>query len=580
MSKRALRFFIYAALFVSLLPNVTHAQGEQVGRWVLVEAIDYDFAEQWAEMNKSPVYSYEPSYSGGTYSVTWTYKGESDNYYNPPVVHGESLAIQATWSAPPREIPAGQQVSLSLSIGVLANTQSFFAGSGSTSAYFDEANMPPGSISRNALRFVSPDGRDSFEVTKQGNYATVAETVVATPRAGGAEGDRMALIVSFFSFGRLGTGYVYEWEPAPPPVPETSPAGAAPATTEPPAVREEPPVVGDEPPAEATPDRTASTVSALAKAIAISLVSASLAAVATAGSRLGGLGASPHSLVELIDKIWGAGGEQGYQKLVNSLHQALSRRMDDLYQTSAKLGHSKATATVLRRANTLTKTVRTLKAMGRGMSMGLSWGGIGLDALENMQDLNREDGSLIAGDGLLTAAGKSVMANAVLTRVLEANPAVAVMEAATFATLGDTQAGGIVSPVTSMKGAMNMAMDAALDPRKAIDRASAGAYGENLKNTVEAARLSQEALDDPAKFFAELGQVGNDADFYRNMQETASTMWRDEDGNVGYVGAAGEAVTQMGVAITQTAAEMAKAAGHVAGTLFERASLSINRFFD
>ena len=63
------------------------------------------------------------------------------------------------------------------------------------------------------------------------------------------------------------------------------------------------------------------------------------------------------------------------------------------------------------------------------------------------------------------------------------------------------------------------------------------------------------------------------------MQDTADSMFRDKDGNIGYFGAAAEATAQMGVAMTETAASMAKMTGEISGHLYENASMKIKSLF-
>jgi hypothetical protein len=63
------------------------------------------------------------------------------------------------------------------------------------------------------------------------------------------------------------------------------------------------------------------------------------------------------------------------------------------------------------------------------------------------------------------------------------------------------------------------------------------------------------------------------------MQQTASTMRRNEDGSIGYDGMAGEAASQMTVAVAETAAGMARCAGYVTGAAYERASYAWRSLF-
>ncbi|HBN84299.1 MAG TPA: hypothetical protein DDZ89_10680, partial [Clostridiales bacterium] len=227
----------------------------------------------------------------------------------------------------------------------------------------------------------------------------------------------------------------------------------------------------------------------------------------------------------------------------------------------------------------MSKTAENAKNVTSGISKGFEYAGIGVDLLNNMQDLNRADGSLIEGDNIAKAFVKSVLANKIASALTDKNPGIVVMEIANTLAFGGTEAGDIMSPVTNIKGAVNAVFDLVLDPDKAMDRVKAGAYGTNMKNMVDAGVLTKEALDDPAKFIKEIGEVGNDKEFFKGMQDTADSMFRDKDGNIGYFGAAAEATAQMGVAMTETAASMAKMTGEISGHLYENASMKIKSLF-
>lgn len=186
--------------------------GSKEFRWVLVDTIDYEDKAGLLQANKNPSYENEATYSRGSYSMKTVYEGKSDDYYNPPYVHGEALTVQAKWSTPPQTIKNGETVSLKVSIGVLSNTQSAFKFSGSTNAYFDEPQITPGFGTRNAVSFATAKGATSFQTDFKNGYATVNETVSAKAPSGSKAGDKIALLTTFYMGTKMGTAYIYEWK--------------------------------------------------------------------------------------------------------------------------------------------------------------------------------------------------------------------------------------------------------------------------------------------------------------------------------------------------------------------------------
>ena len=57
--------------------------------------------------------------------------GESDDWYDPDKLHGESYATLLTFSVPPEVLRGGETVSLRFSLSFTDNNLSFFDGSGS-----------------------------------------------------------------------------------------------------------------------------------------------------------------------------------------------------------------------------------------------------------------------------------------------------------------------------------------------------------------------------------------------------------------------------------------------------------------
>jgi hypothetical protein len=197
----------------------------------------------------------------------------------------------------------------------------------------------------------------------------------------------------------------------------------------------------------------------------------------------------------------------------------------------------------------------------------MSYIGIGMDAWENTKSVDGEGGVLIEGDGWIKGIGKSVAVNYIMDAILEKNPGVAIMEACNSLFLGGTEAGDVISPVTTMKGAFNMLIDTVQSELEGSDtayaRARAGVYGPNIQNLSYGMDMAGEAVYDSETFIKDFSNVVSDKDWYENMYDTAGSMWRDEHGNLTMVGKVAEPVTQMGVAMTETVADMARAAGTV-----------------
>jgi hypothetical protein len=181
--------------------------------WVLVAVEDFDSAETWEIQNKQVAYSYEYSYGRSSYSAKQTYIGETDDYYNPPVVKGEALGLQAVFGGVPQVIHPDEIVSITLSLSVTENTQSFYSFSGSANATFDEPGIEAGMGTGNSIPFENGKKANYFQVTKGTGYASVNETLTAQLGTGSA-GERIALRTTFTFGVSMCTNYVYEWKPA------------------------------------------------------------------------------------------------------------------------------------------------------------------------------------------------------------------------------------------------------------------------------------------------------------------------------------------------------------------------------
>ncbi|MEA5010231.1 MAG: zinc-ribbon domain-containing protein [Angelakisella sp.] len=170
--------------------------------WVLVETVNENYQANIDNTNKDGIYEVSASASPGSYIYTWKYIGESDDYYDPPFIHGESYATQLTLSVPPNTIKGGETVSLDFSLAFTEENLSYFAGSGSCRA--DWGNV----------KFKNADGKNFFEIYssvkyKEKNASSVSGIISAVIPAGYSEGDREEL---WTGGTNSGTYYVYEWK--------------------------------------------------------------------------------------------------------------------------------------------------------------------------------------------------------------------------------------------------------------------------------------------------------------------------------------------------------------------------------
>lgn len=177
---------------------VTPAEREYA--WVLVDTVPKDMQYDIDHTNKGGVYEVRASTSPGNYTYSCKYIGESDDYYDPPTIHGESYATLLTFSVPPTVIRGGETVSLSFSLVFTDTNLSSVHGKGSARADWDN------------LRFTNAGGKNVYEIFSsvyysQKNVLSVSDTLSAVVPAGYSEGEQKKL----WTGGYTGTDYVYEW---------------------------------------------------------------------------------------------------------------------------------------------------------------------------------------------------------------------------------------------------------------------------------------------------------------------------------------------------------------------------------
>lgn len=181
--------------------------------WVLVDTVNYDGKEHVAHTNQGEVYHANSSSAPGRYNYTWTYLGEDDDYYNPPLRKGEYSTSTCTFSVPPSKIEGGETITLSLNLEFGAQMLSYFTDKASAEADFDQWDVPPGEVTGGSIDFTNKDGKSSFSID---TYETVkvysvSESLTAVAPAGSKEGDKIALRTTFNGV-KQGTCYIYEWK--------------------------------------------------------------------------------------------------------------------------------------------------------------------------------------------------------------------------------------------------------------------------------------------------------------------------------------------------------------------------------
>ena len=168
------------------------------GVWTIKEVIRNTNEAGWAAADAHEVYSFKQSYSEGSYGLVWTYDGESDDYYDPPYVHGESYAVQAVHDIPPTTLTPGEEISLNIGISVTADSLSAYYPSGSIRAWFNGQNM------------TTSDGNHFFSVSDE---VPAMNGVISALIPEGSEDATLEIEFDFFAGETLSTTYVYEFKP-------------------------------------------------------------------------------------------------------------------------------------------------------------------------------------------------------------------------------------------------------------------------------------------------------------------------------------------------------------------------------
>jgi hypothetical protein len=205
--KKAITVLLSITLIgISILSSTFTVQGTQnEGAWMLVEVIDKDCAEDIAKHNKDyeDVYHMEGSYSEGIFSLSSTYIGPSDDYYDPPKIHGEFLAFTAYFSSPPQVIASNDEITINILLSASDN-HSFYNPFASVKARIGKNDQA-------YSRFTNTEGEDSFRSDIHNNYASIDENVTAVAPSG-SEGDTLEIGFTLYFGVNMETWYVYEWK--------------------------------------------------------------------------------------------------------------------------------------------------------------------------------------------------------------------------------------------------------------------------------------------------------------------------------------------------------------------------------
>ncbi|HCT63653.1 MAG TPA: hypothetical protein DIC19_06090 [Erysipelotrichaceae bacterium] len=188
--------------------------------WVYLETVIYDGKAQIDATNANGVYSNSGEAKPGSYTYTWKYLGEADDYYDPDLLAGEGATITGTNSEPPKVIRGGEVVSLSLNISIGDHLLSYFTANGAISADIDAFDVAAGGTTNAYDDFVNAINKSTFTVD---TYETVqrysdGDTVTATMPTGSEPTEpntyqKIAIRVSFSSSAIMGANYIYEWKP-------------------------------------------------------------------------------------------------------------------------------------------------------------------------------------------------------------------------------------------------------------------------------------------------------------------------------------------------------------------------------
>jgi hypothetical protein len=179
--------------------------GEGEYAWVLVKTIDEKGEDYLKRQEESGgPYKNTISYGENNFSTTFIYTGPSDDYYNPPMVHGETITFEGSFSKPPEVIKAGEEISIKVELKAGGNDLSYFSP-------FAAVKGQMGKNDEAWWDFRNEDGQASFRTDVNNDYKSYNETITATAPSGG-EGYTMDLRFRLYAGPKMETIYIYEWK--------------------------------------------------------------------------------------------------------------------------------------------------------------------------------------------------------------------------------------------------------------------------------------------------------------------------------------------------------------------------------
>lgn len=166
------------------------------------------------------------------------------------------------------------------------------------------------------------------------------------------------------------------------------------------------------------------------------------------------------------------------------------------------------------------RVLRGVKDAADRIGSALNLFGVAMDAWDNMSK----------GDSWQWALGKAGASGTVMGKIMERNPAVAILEAATWITLGGTEAGEAISPGKNLGGGFNLLADTLYDGINGTDtaheRMHKGDYGKTVQHLAGAAEIGAEFWEDPETVGEELAAFVTEDRVWSDAYQRSAEIWR------------------------------------------------------
>jgi len=163
---------------------------------------------------------------------------------------------------------------------------------------------------------------------------------------------------------------------------------------------------------------------------------------------------------------------------------------------------------------------KTSKQLVGWLDAGATVLGVGFDAVDN----------IVQGDAWYLGIGKASGAGALMSKLGEKNPGLAVMEFVNFVAFGGSKASDCISPTKNITGPFNMLVDKLVDwttgSETAPGRIESGAYGTNVKNLGDAASIAGEYFGNPDEVGQELSDWVTDPENIEHAYDQSHELWK------------------------------------------------------